>query len=208
MMVFDLEDHGAVPDIWGVYPYGAQLSLAAFPESVVDEAGDTVAPDTKTGVAYWLIKHFNTLPQITLLDSATAKTGARVVRESPQRASVTLGKGKKGVAPQTLSFVVSNGLAPGIAISPVVRAIVSNGADWDIRFKLRGTDVTNAMVYQGGFNFVGDARVSKTNPATLEVSLRAKNPRPKPAIIQLQTMSNLSNTASKSMAFALTAKAR
>ena len=204
MMVFDLEDHGAVPDIWGVYPYGAQHSLATFPESVVDEAGDTVAPDTKTGAAYWLIKHFYTLPKVTLASSDGTKTGARVTQPIPYQALVNLGNAKQGV----VAVAISNGFAPGIAIAPVIRAIISHGEGWDIQFKLRGANVTDAMVYRGGFNFVGSARVSKTNPSTLEMSIRAKKRDPQPVTIQLQTMSNISNTASNSIGFTLIARTR
>ena len=206
MMVFDLEDHGAVPAIWGVYPYGAQKSLNAFPESVVDAAGDTVAPDTKTGVAYWLIKHFNTLPKVTLQNSGVAKMGAQIIQENESHAVVSLGKDKPGRAGYTMPFVISNGLAPGIAISPVMRAIISNGEDWDIRFKLRGKEVTDSVVSGGGFNFIGDARISKKNPSTLEVTIRAKKGKPKPVTIELQTMSNISNTVNKEISYIIVAK--
>ena len=206
MMVFDLEDHRAVPAIWGVYPYGALESLATFPESVVDAAGDTVAPDTKTGVAYWLLKHFNTFPQVTLQESGVAKTGAQVIQQSENHAIVSLGQGKKGGAPRTVPFVISNGFAPGIAISPVIRAILSDSGDWDVQFKLRGKNVTNAMVSEGGFNFVGGARVSKENLSNLEVIIRAKKADPKPVTIELQTMSNISNTVNKEISFTLVAK--
>ena len=208
MMVFDLEDHQAVPAIWGVYPYGAQRGLATFPESVANEAGDTVAPDTKTGVAYWLIKHFNTLPKIALLNNELAKTGAQVVQTRPDQASVTLDTARNGAVAYALPLVISNGLAPGIAISPVVRATISDGEGWDIQFKLRGQSVTEAMVYQGGFNFVGDARIFKDNPATLELSIRAKKRGLKPVTIQLQTMSNSSNTVNKAVGFSVIAKTR
>ena len=206
MMVFDLEDNGAVPAIWGVYPYGALESLATFPESVVNTAGDTVAPDTKTGVAYWLIKHFNTFPKVTLQNSETPKKGVQVTRQNERRALVSLGKSKKGSAPYTVPLVVSNGLAPGIAISPVMRAIISDGEDWDIRFKLRGKNVTDAMVADGGFNFIGAARLSKGNPAKLEVTIRAKKNDPKPATIELEAMSNISNTVNKETSFTIFAR--
>ncbi|MDQ2687320.1 MAG: hypothetical protein M3Y28_05580 [Armatimonadota bacterium] len=121
-MVFDLEDHHAVPAIWGVYPYGALKSLATFPESVVDAEGDTVAPDTKMGVAYWLIKHFNTFPKVTLRGSGVVKKNAQVIQKSGSHALVSLRAGKKGSAECTMPFLISNGSAPGIAISPVIRA--------------------------------------------------------------------------------------
>ncbi len=205
MMVFDLEDHGAVPAIWGVYPYGALKSLATFPESVVNAEGDTIAPDTKTGVAYWLIKHFNTLPKVTLPSSGAAKTGVPAIQKNGSHALVFLGKGKQG-AQCTMSFVISNGFAPGIAISPVMRAILRNGEDWDIHFKLRGKNVTDAMVFGGGFNFIGDARISKKNPSTLQVTIRAKKRTPKPVTIELQTMSNISSTVHKETSFTTVAK--
>ena len=158
-MVFDLEDHQAVPGIWGVYPYGAVQSLATFPESVVDAEGDTVAPDTKMGVAYWLLKHFNTLPKVTLLRSDMVKTDAQVIPENQNHAVVYFGKGKNGVAACTVRFGIANGFAPGIAISPVIRAIIRNGDGWDIQFKLRGKNVTDSVVYEGGLNFVGELRI-------------------------------------------------
>ena len=206
MMVLDLEDHHAVPAIWAVYPYGAVHSLATFPESVVDAEGDTVAPDTKTGVAYWLIKHFNTFPKMTLLSTDIVKMGARVIQESPKHAIVRLGKGKNGVAECTLPFVVSNGFAPGIAISPVIRAIISNGDGWNVQFKLRGTKVTDSVIYDGGLNFVGGIRISKNNPSTLEMSIQAKKDHPKPVTIQLRTVSNVSNTVNKEISYTITAK--
>lgn len=211
MMVFGLEDHQAVPAIWAVYPYGAVKSLATFPESVVDASGDTVAPDTKMGVAYWLIKHFNTFPQVTLRGSGAVKTDARVLQKSGSRASVSLGHGKnrkgtKGSAQCTIPLVLSNGFAPGIAISPVIRALISHRAGWDIQFKLRGTNVTHSMVYDGGLNFVGGLRISKNNSRTLEVSIQAKQENPKPVTIELQTMSNSSNTVNKKISFTIVAK--
>ena len=211
MMVFDLEDHHAVPDIWGVYPYGAVQSLATFPESMVDAAGDTVAPDTKTGVAYWLLKHLNTFPKVTLLSTDSVKTEAHVIQKSPNHALVSLGKGKNGAARCTLPFVISNGFAPGIAISPVIRAIISSSDGWNIQFKLRGTKVTDSVVYDGGLNFVGGVRISKNNPSTLEMSIQAKKDNLKkgnlkPVTIQLQTMSNISNTVNKEISFTITAK--
>ena len=207
-MVFDLEDHGAVPDIWGVYPYGALPSLAAFPESVVDAAGDTVAPDTKTGVAYWLLKHFNTFPQVTLLRAEGGNTGASVIQKSPSQVIVSLGKGRNGAAACTLPFVISNGSAPGIALSPVVQALVSRRDGWNIQFRLGGANVTEAVVQDGGLNFVGSRRISKQHPATLELRLQATQKNPPPVTIQLQTLSNLSNTALKRISFTLTAKVR
>ena len=206
MMVFDLEDHHAVPAIWAVYPYGAVKSLATFPESVVDAEGDTVAPDTKMGVAYWLIKHFNTFPKVTLLGSGVVKTGAQVIQKSGSHAIVYLGKGKKGSAECTMPFVISNGFAPSIAISPVIRAIISNSEGWDIQFKLRGRKVTDSVVSDGGLNFVGGARISKKNPSTLEISIHAKKGNPKPVTIELQTMSNISNTVNKEIIFTIVAK--
>lgn len=206
-MVFDLEDHQAVPEIWAVYPYGAVKSLATFPESTVDAEGDTVAPDTKMGVAYWLIKHFNTFPKVSLLGSGVRKTDAQVVQKSGSQATVSLGEGKKGRADCTMPFVISNGFAPGIAISPVIRAMISNRADWDIQFKLRGTKVTDSVVYDGGLSFVGGLRISKNNPSTLEISIHAKKDRPKPVSIELQTMSNISNTINKKISFTIVAKA-
>ncbi|PQV62455.1 hypothetical protein B1R32_13413 [Abditibacterium utsteinense] len=206
MMVFDLEDHHAVPAIWGVYPYGALTSLAAFPESVVNAQGDTVAPDTKTGVAYWLIKHFNTFPKVTLLGSGVVKKGAQVIQKSGSHATVSFGKAKPGNAKCTMPFVISNGFAPGIAISPVIRAIISHREGWDVQFKLRGKNVTNSVVSDGGFNFVGGARISKKNPSTLQISIHAKKGNPKPVTIQLQTMSNISNTVKKEISFTIVAK--
>ena len=205
MMVFDLEDHHAVPDIWAVYPYGALHSLATFPESVVNAEGDTVAPDTKTGVAYWLLKHFNTFPKVTLLRTDIGKTGAHVIQKSPNHAIVYLGKRKNGVAQCKMPFAISNEFAPGIAISPVIRAIIRNSDGWDVQFKLRGEKVTDSVVYGGGFNFVGGARLSKNNPATLEMSIQAKK-NLKPVTIQLQTMSNISNTLNKEISFIITVK--
>lgn len=207
MMVFDLEDHHAVPDIWAVYPYGAVASLAAFPESVVDAEGDRVAPNSKTGVAYWLLKHFNTLPKVSLLSANIVKTNARIISKSPYHAVVSLGKAKKGFARCTLPFVISNGSAPGIAISPVIRANVSNSEGWDIQFKLRGKNVTDSMVYDGGLNFIGGLRISKNNPSILEVRIQAKKHNLKPATIQLQAMSNISNTVDTKTSFTITAKA-
>ncbi len=207
MMVFDLENHHAVLNIWGVYPYGAVKSLATFPESKVDAEGDTVAPDTKMGVAYWLIKHFNTFPKVTLLGSRVVKTDAQVIQKSGSHAIVYLGKGKKGRSECRMPFVISNGFAPGIAISPVIRAIISNSEGWDIQFKLRGTKVTDSVVYDGGLNFVGGLRISKNNPSTLELSIQAKKDNPKPVTIELQTMSNISNTVKKQINFTIVAKA-
>lgn len=213
MMVFDLEDHQAVPGIWAVYPYGAVQSLATFPESVVDAEGDVVAPDTKTGVAYWLLKHFNTFPKVTLLSTAIVKTDAHVIQESPNHVTLYLANGKNGVAKCTMPFVISNAFAPGIAISPVIRAMISSSNGWDIQFKLRGTKVTDSVVYDGGLNFVGGTRISKNNPSTLEMSIQAKKNNfkknnLKPVTIQLQTMSNISNTVNKEISFTITAKAR
>jgi hypothetical protein len=206
MMVFDLEDHHAVPEIWAVYPYGAVKSLATFPESVVNAAGDTVAPDTKMGVAYWLIKHFNTFPKVTLLGNGVVKTDAQVIQKSGNHAIVSLGAGKRSFSECTMPFVISNGFAPGIAISPVIRAIISNNEDWDIQFKLRGTKVTDSVVCNGGINFVGGLRISKNNPSTLEINIHAKKYNPKLVTIKLQMMSNMSNTVNKEISFTIVAK--
>ena len=208
MIVFGLEDHHAVPDIWAVYPYGAVRSLAAFPESVVDAHGDTTAPDTKMGVAYWLLKHFNTFPKVSLPRANFTKERVRVIRIAANRAIVTIGKGKIGVATCTMRFVISNGNAPGIAISPVVRAIMSGGSGWNIQFKLQGKRVTDALVYDGGLNFVGGLRVSKNSPATLEMTIQPTKNNLKPVNIELQTMSNISNTVNKQISFTIFAQVR
>lgn len=206
-MTFDLENHHVVPEIWGVYPYGALESYPTFPESGVDAAGDTVALDTKMGVAYWLIKHFNTFPKVALLGSGIVKTNAQVIQKSGSQATVSLGTRKKGRAECTLPFVISNGFAPGIAISPVIRAIVGSSDDWDIQFKLRGKKVTDSVVSGGGLNFVGGRRISKNNPSTLTIIIHAKKNNPKPVTIELQTMSNISNTVHKKTSFTIVAKA-
>ena len=205
MMVFELEDHDSVPEIWAVYPYGALSNYPTFPEAVVSSEGNTVAPDTKTGVAYWLLKHFNTFPRVTLLSTSGVRTDTHIAAHGSTHATAYVFNRKNGTARRTLRFVISNGFAPGISISPVFRAILRDGVGWNIQFKSRGKNVTNSVVRDGGLNFVGGLRISNNNPCTLEMSIQPKSKHSRPVTIQLLTMSNIANTVNQEISFTITA---
>lgn len=64
--VFGHEDNNAAPDLWTIWTYGTPAGLNLFPESAVNEQGEVYALNTKAGVAYWLLRHLKTFPQINL----------------------------------------------------------------------------------------------------------------------------------------------
>lgn len=188
--VLDHEDNDASPDIWTIWPYGAD-ELPTFPECEMNELGETIASNSDTGVAYYLLKHLKEFPVVKLDNSSN---------------NCVISNGRGGwninLKPEQeidIPIVFSNENIPSIELSPVVRAVVDlDKRGWCILFSIDGVDVTNNMIYDGGLNFVREYRISKGNPTV--VNMHVKAPRVSAAEsynISFEVMSHISNTCNK-----------
>ena len=178
------EDNNAAPELWTLWMYGAD-GLPLFPESVKNADGEDVPQVTATGVAYWLLRHLKEFPVLSVDSKATV--------EGDGEYGLTVDAGSTVRLPIT----ISNGNCPQIELSPVVRALFdTNTEDWDIRFEMGGRDVTKDVVLNGGFNFVGNYRLSKGSTKVLTMVVK---PLRKGASLdlRLQVMSNKANTVNK-----------
>lgn len=179
------EDHNAAPELWTLWMYGSD-GLKLFPESSKNADGEDVPQNTATGVAYWLLKHLNEFPVLSVGSPATSGSSADAY-ELEVKAGQTV----------KVPVVVSNGNCSQVELSPVIRALFdTKTADWDIRFELNGTDVTKDVALNGGVNCIGRYRLSKGHDDKLNVVVKAL--RTGASIdVKLQVMSNLANTVNK-----------
>lgn len=194
--VFDHEDNNATPDLWTIWTYQSPAALALYPESAINEAGEEYAPNTKAGVAYWLLKHLKTFPKISCKETGKVNNDVNVNLANDSVVNVKLTKNVE----YSMPVIISNGNQPQIELSPVIRAIIDEaGKDWTISFWLGSKDVTDKIVYNGGLNCIEGLRLTKTNPLTLSVRIksRATVANPSPVILNLQSMANISNTKQK-----------
>lgn len=169
--VFGHEDNDAAPQIWTLWMYGGNEinNFPQFPESTIDENGEAVPNNTATGVAYWLLKHLNTLPATKVTSSDD----------------------------NTITVEMTNEGNSHIELSPVVRAIEDSGtSDFKLSFFIGNQDVTREMVYNGGYNCVGASRISSDNPLTITIkAVPAK--KTATGTLKLEIMSNFTNTINK-----------
>jgi len=182
--VLSHEDNLAAPDIWTIWGYGQQ-GTPALPESKLID-GKPAPVCSMTGVAFWLHYHLFGFP--------TLKVDPKEVAMGDGERVISLEKG------ETKSFTVeiANGNNPHIELSPVIRAVVGEGASgWNIVFKLKGKDVTEQIRYKGGVNCIKDLRVSGKNPLKLEVEVTATSDVKANTKLSFEVMSNLSNTLNK-----------
>jgi hypothetical protein len=197
--VFGHEDQGASPDMWTLWEYGADDDLPAFPETITNSMGKTAPANTRVGMAYWLLKHLNDLPEVKVNTGAIPGV-VKVEEENDSTVTVTLSKKSNGTMQYSLPVTLSNDGDPAVEISPVVRGIIHGDQDnWQITFKLNGEDVTDNVVYNGGLNCVGDLRLKKTNDLTLGLNIKNIHPASVPSAdtVTIETISNISNTINK-----------
>lgn len=199
------EDNNAAPDIWTIWTYGNDIALPNFPESIVNAEGEVEAANTKMGVAYWLLKHLNNFPKVEVKANSLVGNGAnlKIINDSVSEIEMN----KDGQC--TLPIVISNDYQPQIEISPLLSAIIdNNGIDWNINFLLSGKIVTLNMLVRGGINCINDLRLSKgvKLDLALQISPKSTIQNPNPVVVNLQCMSNVSNTKNKKIAYKVTVK--
>jgi hypothetical protein len=199
------EDNNAAPDIWTIWTYGNDVALPNFPESIVNADGEVEAANTKMGVAYWLLKHLNNFPKVDVKANSLVGNGAnlKIINDSVSEIEMS----KDGQC--TLPIVISNDNQPQIEISPLLSAIIdNNGVDWNINFLLSGKIVTLNMLVRGGINCINDLRLSKGVKLDLALQISPKSTvlNPNPVVVNLQCMSNVSNTKNKKTAYKVTVK--
>ena len=194
--VFGHEDNNAAPEIWTIWTYQSPAGLALFPESAVNANGEVYAPNTKAGVAYWLLKHLKTFPKIACKETGKVNNDVNVTLTNDSVVDVKLTKNVQYAMPIT----ISNDNQPQIELTPVIRAILNEASkDWIISFLVGTKDVTDKVIYNGGLNFIDTYRLTKTNRITLtmQIKSRATVANPAPLVINLQSMANISNTKNK-----------
>lgn len=198
--VFTHEDQLAAPDIWTIWTYGSDSNLLNFPESVVNPQGEIEAPNTKTGVAYWLLKHLNNFPTIRPSFTGVLPSDARVNTISDSIVDIELNKGTEIVIP----IEISNSIQPQIELSPVIRAFTTQtNNSFNISFFLNNKDITATFTAGSGLNFIQELRLSKTKKVTIEmrISIRQENINPVLTELIIQSMSNISNTVNKKTSY-------
>lgn len=173
------EDADAMPQIWTLWMYGAG-GMDLFPECT--SAGGIEEPACSgTGVAWWLLKHLNEFPVLNYGGEATE--------------SVKAGVPKGEVVKLTLTF--SNRNCPNVELSPVLRAVFDTRAKgWHYKFVRKNNDVTDDVVFRGGLNCKGGLRIQNTNPLSIDLYVKADEGAA-PLTIDIEAMSNASNTVSK-----------
>lgn len=194
--VFDHEDNNATPDLWTIWTYQSPAALAFLPESAVNAEGEVYAPNTKAGVAYWLLKHLKTFPKISCQQSGKINNDVTITAVNDSVMNVNLTRNVQYAVP----IIVSNDHQPQIEISPVIRAIIDEaGKDWTISFYAGTKDVTDKVIYNGGLNCIESLRLTKTNKLSLTMQIKTRSgvASPAPVTINLQSMANISNTKQK-----------
>jgi hypothetical protein len=191
-----IEDHGQWLDEWDVYPYQSQ-GLAIFPESHIVDGQVAPAP-TQTGVAYYLLKHLNDLPELGV---STGTVPANVtVTPSATSTSVIINTSQGSNLSYFLPISFTNGNDPQVDIAPLIAAVITGGtSDWKVTFTTSigsNYDITN-LVLGGGFSSVGFWRLTNTNNYTLSVNLTALKTNAQPISINLVIAANYSNTGNK-----------
>ena len=90
-----------------------------------------------------------------------------------------------------ISLAFSNRNCPAVELAPVLRAVFDTKASgWQYKF------VTDDIVFHGGLNCIKDLRIQDTNPLYVDLYVRASEDAA-PLSIDIEAMSNVSNTASK-----------
>jgi len=190
------EDNNAAPEIWTIWTYKSPADLALFPESEVNGDGEVYAPNTKAGVAYWLLKHLKNFPNIACNQTGKVNNDVTVTLTNDSIVGVQLTKNVQ----YSMPILISNDNQPQIEISPVIRAVLNEAAnDWIVSFWIGTKDVTDKMIYSGGLNCIESLRLTKTNRLTLTMQIKSRSTvaSPAPLTINLQSMANLSNTKNK-----------
>lgn len=193
--VLSHEDNKAAPDIWTLWMYGSG-GLELFPESTTNASGETTPSNSATGVAFWLIKHMNEFPSLTLSTETKTTYG---INNSGNTYNITIEKGKTIQLP----IVINNSNCPQIELAPVIRAALdSQNSNWQITFKINGKDVSEDMIFNGGLNFISSYRLSKTRSITLTAELTPLKSSVN-TTIDFEVMSNLVNTTNKKILMTL-----
>ena len=155
------EDNGTIPTIWGVFEYATDI--AAVPEAVSGKPISTTA-----GIAYWLIHHIQD-PQRAAKLTVLPQTGLKTTTDG---ADVTLPSDNR-----TIPCRLANS-SSWLDLCPVINAQIDDaGGNWDIRFTLNKTDVTEAMRDEGGLVCVGDLRLWHEAKYPLTITLTPKTPK-------------------------------
>ena len=184
--VFDQEDNNCMPDVWALWNYGGTevSNFPQFPESQLTD-GALQPQNTCTGVAYWLLYHLREFPTVSL----NTQHPSPITQHGNANFSANVQKGNTLTLQLTLQSENK-----WIELSPVLNSIITkNAADWNITFKLNGTDVTTNMTQLGGYNCVGDYRISDGSPLTLTISATPLTDNASTEL-RIEAMSNIGNT--------------
>jgi hypothetical protein len=193
--VLSCEDHNDAPDQWDISPYQPQGN-PIFPESTVVN-GQNVPSNTLTGVAYWVIRHLNTLPLMQIPNTGAVGNNTTVTLVDTAHARITMNT--KGDTTSAYSMLINFSNSPDrqIELSPVISAAITGStADWQVTFKIGTTDVTNAVL-NTGLNCVSIIRLTSTFTLPLVMTVKALNPSAQPVAINFITAANIANTGNK-----------
>ena len=142
------EDNDAEPEVWDVFEYAT--SIGAVPEQV----NGAPALNSTTAMAYYLIKHIQGDP--TTLHLSAGPGGLRQVSLGPPARA-------GAVIHSTLTLADTSPWLDYAAVLKAARA--GAGKAWDVRFALKGRDITKD-VFGPGFKFY---RADRINPNTATV---------------------------------------
>lgn len=146
------EDAGAKPDIWIVFEYAT--STPTLPETVNGQPADTI-----TGMAYWLLHHVRDPKHWARISLPTASPAAPAHSET-----------------RVTTLTVHND-SPWMDLCPVVFAKQKDPhRNWNVRFRVGGQDVTQAMTQGGGLPFVGPLRLWPGQSQQVQVVISRRHP--------------------------------
>lgn len=198
--VFMHEDEDAAPDIWTIWTYGSDSLLENFPESIVNENNEVDAPNTKMGVAYWLIKHLKNFPTVIPSFSNIKSHDAKVTQVADSIVEIELNKGVELKIP--IEF--SNSIQPAIELSPLVKVRTANvNSIFNISFYHNNKDITTEIMGANGTNFIRNLRLTKTNKVVIEMRVSVKSDNQRSDVVELfvESMSNKSNTVNPKISY-------
>lgn len=152
------EDNDAMPDVWGISYYAAQVEQ--YP--VTPEQTNGQPAPTLTGMGYYLIHHLkdpdkNAQLQVPAQSGITIKTNAADIPMTS--------------ASKSIQVKLANSSAWLDLIPEVTAAITDINKKWNVKFLLGTTDVTASITGQTGLVFYQTRRLNPNTSQTLTITV-------------------------------------
>jgi hypothetical protein len=156
------EDNDAMPDIWAVSYYAAQIQqYPVTPEQVNGAPAGTI-----TGMAYYLLHHLRD----------PGRSAALRMREHDDLTPTSDGAVMQLLANSQAYEVELSNSSSWLDLIPVLRVSVTDPHQaWRVTFALAGAEVTNAMTSSGGLVFYKNRRLQPGSKQTLAMTVASRS---------------------------------